>query len=282
MVAPPILVALLVTTASPALLAAHGDHGARDSRSDRQTAWTQYPLLQQGGARGAATVRPSGMYADEVEIVGPGDRGASLRQRLTDGNARLEPAAPGGGNYHWLQARSESPSAVTVASSVWYVANPGPAPATLLARVKSELEIVPQPLPREHGSYRESEKWRFLVRFWGKPLAGQALILETEHGSRSRFVTDAAGEATVLFPRDFPTAADGTGAQRRAAFVLATETSMGDRHYLTAFNANYGPDADRNRNLAWGAAFGLLGMVAATPLLRRHPRQAAPGDRDHA
>lgn len=276
----PLLATLILVATCTPLLAAHGDHPG--PTAERASAWTHYPLLQMGGARGAATVRPGGIAASEVEIIGPGGQMPTLRQPLTAGAARLEPATPGSGNYHWLQARSESPDAVTVASSVWYVSNPGPAPTALLARVKSELEIVPQPLPREHSSYRESEKWRFLVRFWGKPLAGQALVLETEHGSRSRFVTDAAGEATVLFPRDFPGTADGADAPRRAGFVLAAEKTMGDRHYLTAFNATYSPDADRHRSLAWGAAFGLLGMVAATPLLRRRPTSpAAPGDRNH-
>ena len=41
------------------------------------------------------------------------------------------------------------------------------APTELLKEPRHELEIVPEPLPREHGSYRESEKWRFLVRFNG-------------------------------------------------------------------------------------------------------------------
>ncbi len=70
-------------------------------------------------------------------------------------------------------------------------------------KARHELEIVPDPLPREHGRYRESEKWRFLVRFNGQPLPGQPVTLETEFGTRTSFTTDAAGFATVLFPRDF-------------------------------------------------------------------------------
>lgn len=285
--ASPFLTALLLAAGSTPLLAAHGDHAGPaplpGPRSDQPPAWTQFPLLLVGGSRGSTTARPVGIVADEVEIVGPRAQAPTRRQPLAAGTARLEPASPGTGNYHWLQARSESPFAVTVASSIWYVSNPGPAPTALLEKVKNELEIVPRPLPREHASYRESEKWRFTVRFWGKPLPGQSLFLETEHGSRSRFVTDANGEATVLFPRDIPVTTDGTSSPRQSAFVLATEKTMGDRRYLTAFNATYSPDADRNRNLAWGAAFGILGMAAAAPLLRRGPiRQAASGDRDHA
>ena len=101
---------------------------------------------------------------------------------------------------------------------------------------------------------------------------GQALILETANGSRSRVVTDAAGIATVVFPRDFdPTRlADRAGHERASApFVLSTEHRDGGIHYLTAFNQTYSPEPARSRSLAWGAGFGLLGMVLATPLLRR-------------
>jgi hypothetical protein len=62
--------------------------------------------------------------------------------------------------------------------------------------------------------------------------------------------------------------------------VLSTEKSLGDKRYLTAFNHQYGQDPERNRSLAWGAAFGVLGMVAATPLLRR--RKTSEGGNDHA
>ena len=156
--------------------------------------------------------------------------------------------------------------------------NPGDSPAALLKERRHELEIIPEPLPREHGSYRESEKWRFLVRHEGVPQAGQKVTLETEFGSRASFLTDAAGYATVLFPRDFRPAKDGREAgghgPRRAKFVLATEKDGLGRHYVTAFNYTYGQDADRNRSVGWGAFFGALGMAAATPLLRRRAQKS--------
>ena len=62
--------------------------------------------------------------------------------------------------------------------------------------------------------------------------------------------------------------------------MLATEKEDGGKRYLTAFNYSYTQDPERSRSLGWGAAFGILGMVAATPLLRR--RQQAQGDKDHA
>jgi len=240
--------------------------------------WTRQPLLLAGrGARGeraTALLRPQGIAAATVTVFaaeGPQDR-LEVTYPVTADGAKIEAATSKAGNYHWVTAREESDGEIRMASTAWYFGNPGPSPKDLLQRPRHELEIVPAPLPREHASYRESEKWRFLVRWNGQALAGQTIQLETEFGSRSSFLTDAAGFATVLFPRDFKPAEAPTGGEhgpRRAAFVLSTTREGEDRRYLTAFNHHYSQDGDRNKSLGWGAAFGLVGMIAATPLLRR-------------
>jgi hypothetical protein len=251
-------------------------------------AWTAQPLLLPArGARGertAAVLRPQGLAVAAVSVfatAGPAER-LKVDYPVSAEGARIEAVTPKIGNYHWLVAREENDREVRVASAAWYFGNPGASPKDMLRQPNHELEIVPDPLPREHASYRESEKWRFLVRFNGQALAGQAVQLETEFGSRSSVVTDAAGFATVLFPRDFKPAAPGPDdagghGPRRAGFVLSTVKEADGRRYLTAFNHTYGQDGDRNRSLGWGAAFGLLGMAAATPLLRRRS-----GDNHHA
>lgn len=253
--------------------------------------WTRYPILAPGMARDAGRMatllRPVGIEVAELQVFaadGPAEQRKVAVPVAADG-ARIEPAAPKLGNYHWVIARSEKDGEVRVASTVAYFSNPGAAPTALLQVPKNELEIVPEPLPREHGAYRETEKWNFVVRMNGVPVPNQAVTLETEFGSRSTFQTNAQGRAVVLFPRDFKPAPQPQGAPgghemgpRRAKFVLAAEREDGGKKYLTAFNYNYSPDADRNRSLAWGAAFGVLGMVAATPLLRRRPAKNGAGE----
>ena len=264
-----LLLALLAANA-PAFAQQHGQHGRPPGAAT--TAWTTQPLIVAvpggRGERAAAQFRPVGLPATEIRVFGP--RGGEQAFPVEAGAARLRSPAPESGNYHWLSARAETPAHVAVASTVWYSSNPGPAPVELLQRAKSELEIVPDPLPREHANYRESEKWRFIVRYAGQPLAGQVLRMETERGTRTHFTTDGEGVATVLFPRDFPPEAEGEGHNRaKAGFVLSTERQDGDRHFVTTFNHSYGPDGERGRSLAWGAAFGLAGMLGALPLLRR-------------
>lgn len=242
--------------------------------------WTKYPLITpvmgRAGDRAAATLAVKNIGAQTLEVFaaeGPADK---LRRQfpVSPEGARIEAVSPKIGNYHWVSAREEGDSRVTVASTAYPFGNPGEAPTRMLLTQKSELEIIPQPLPREHGAWRESEKWTFLVRFNGQPLAGKEVKMETEFGTRTAFVSDEKGMATVLFPRDFKPAEPGRAqghdhGPRRVKFVLAAEHDNGSRHYLTAFNYTYSPDAERNKNLWAGLGFGMFGMLLATPLLRR-------------
>jgi hypothetical protein len=232
-----------------------------------------------GGARdrAAATLAVKNFQPAELQVFaaeGPGDRLRRLIPVRPEGT-RIEAVTPKIGNYHWVSAREENGGTVTVASTTYAFGNPGEAPTRMLLQQKSELEIIPQPLPREHGAWRESEKWDFLLRFNGQPLANKTVKMETEFGTKTAFVSDDKGRVTVLFPRDFkpaekkPAAGGHDHGPRRAKFVLAAEHDDGGRHYLTAFNYTYSADAERDRNLLAGVGFGLFGMLLAAPLLRR-------------
>lgn len=271
----------LICALSSQALAQH-DRGAGRPSGGGAGGWTNKPLLLPAGARGerdAARVSALGIGAESLAVYAPAGAPETRRRDFPIGpdGAKIASGSPKVGNYHWVVMREETPELVKIASTAWYFGNPGPSPRSLLAETRHELEIIPDPLPREHGCYRESEKWRFLVRLNGAPLADQALILETELGTRTTFFTDQSGVATVLFPRDFRLQlaarrdgeAGGGHARDSAKFVLSTEKQINERRYLTAFNLTYGPDTERGRSLAWGAGFCLAGMLVATPLLRR-------------
>jgi len=274
-----ILVFALLLGMTGTLWAQHGGHGGggRTTGSGGRGDWTGQPLLLVGrddDDRGAAALRVRGLDVPSVTVFGPA--GGQREFQLADGRAKIELADAGTGNYQWIQMRDEQEGHVAVASTVWFSAVSGPSPRRLLQRRRGELEIVPAPLPREHAAYRESEKWDFAVRYQGQPLAGQRVVMETENGTRGAFVTNPQGVATVLFPRDFDgkPGGGGHGARLSAGFVLSTEHLDGGRHFVTSFNSSYREDADRGRSLGWGAAFGVLGMVSALPLLRRRKRVA--------
>ncbi len=267
--------------AAPAGMAGGHDHGAaraEDTATPARTRgqdWTRYPLIvpqmRRGAERMAGSLGLKNIEAAQVTLYAPTEQ-LSKDFPVAEQGARIEAVDPKVGNFHWVTARQEKEGTVIVATTVHAFNNPGPAPTAMFLEQKNALEIIPQPLPREHSSYRESEKWRFLVRFNGQPLAGKKLNMETEFGTHSSFVTGQDGMVTVLFPRDFKPAAEsapGGHGPRRAKFVLAIEHDDLGKRYLTAFNYSYGADPDRNRSLAIGAGFGLLGMLLAAPLWRR-------------
>ena len=263
----------------------HGGHGdsAPGGSASAAPVWTDLPLIEMapGRDRAAATFRLRNLSVDTVKAYAPGDRAPlpeglrfktdRLEWDITAQDGRFTLQSSGVGNYHWLQARQESTDGVTVASTAHFFSNPGPAPTDLLDRPKSELEIVPAPLPREHNQYRENQKRFFMLRFQGKPLAGTTLRFVSDAGTRASFVSDAAGRVLVNFPADVKPAEGQGGHGQPAAnrFVLAVEHEAQGRHYLTAFNYRYGADAYARRSLLWGGGFLALGGLLGLPLIMR-------------
>lgn len=245
-------------------------------------AWTELPLIDAaaGRDRGQAAFRLVNLEAPAITAFAPGEQARlpeGLRFKTTQQTWDILPSdgrfvlqSLGVGNYHWLLARQETAEAVTVASTAHYFSNPGPSPARMLERPKSELEIVPAPLPREHNRYRENQTYEFALRFQGAPLAGVAVSFTSSGGTRASFVSDAAGRVRVHFPDDVrraERAGHGRGPSNR--FVLAVAHEAAGRRYLTAFNYSYGEDAYSGRSLAWGGGFMALGGLIALPLVVR-------------
>lgn len=293
------LAALLSAPAPAAQPGARGtaaDHSAHDhsTRAPAPTqkatrpgtpTWTTLPLLTPGrtppGDRSLARLVPRNLEATTIEVHAPDATAENARTEIPVTAEGAEFRVPKGqGNYYWVNTRQKGKDTIITASTVRYFSNPGPAPTELLLRRKGELELIPQPLPREHSYYRAGEEWAFLVRLRGQPLAGAEVMLETEHGTRAIFRSDAQGIAHITFPPDFKAreaATEGGHAghgPQRAAFVLAAEHAGADARYLTAFNYVYTPNAWNRKNLWAGIGFAVFGMVLAAPLLRRKNKNA--------
>jgi hypothetical protein len=296
-----LLLSLAVLLAGPALAAQPGaraaatDDGAHKlsqhtpppaaAAGPPARSWTMLPLLAPGrtppGDRSLARFVPHNLEAATVEVHAPDASADHARTEVPVGAQGAEFRAPKGqGNYYWLSARQQTGEKIVTASTVRYFSNPGPAPTELLLRRKGELELIPQPLPREHAQYRAGEERTFLVRFRGQPLAGAEVMLETEHGTRAMFKSDERGIARIAFPLDFkPQKPSATGEHaghgpQRAGFALGVEHADGGVRHLTAFNYLYAPDAWNRKNLWAGLGFAVFGMLLAVPLLRRTKKVA--------
>ncbi len=262
-------IALLAALAGPSHAARPPGQGT-DCRKVEAEAYTQLPLLVPAGRgdRGRAPYCLANLRAEEAKVRA----GAGEPWSVPVAEAGFKVAARQAGNYHWLQAREETPDGVITASTVHYFSNPGPAPTAMLQASKAELEIVPQPLPREHWRYRADETWAFLVRFEGRPLPGAKLRLETSGGTRQVLAADAHGVVRIAFPADFRPAEDDHGGHHGRepgnGFVLAVgHTDEAGRYFLTAFNHKYGQAAGAGRSLGAGLGFLLLGGLLGLPLV---------------
>ncbi|TCS73247.1 hypothetical protein EDC61_10215 [Sulfuritortus calidifontis] len=242
-----------------------------DCRRLEARAFSSLPMLVPAGRgdRGQAPYCLANLHADTVAV----HAGAGSPWTVPVAQGGFAVATRKAGNYHWLQVRQETQQGIVSASTVHYFANPGPAPTAMLLGPKAELEIVPQPLPREHWRYRAGETWAFLVRFKGRPLAGAKLRLETSGGTRQVFSADGRGVVRVTFPDDIGAGQSGHGAGHHGGepenrFVLAIgHTDAAGHDYLSAFNYKYGQADAAGKSLGAGLGFLLLGGTLGLPLV---------------
>ncbi len=274
-----VVVALPVQAAPPA----HGGHEGHGGWQSKAAApWTDLPLIEAtpGRDRSKAGFRLANLQADSVEAFAPGRQAPwpegvrfktdKVAWSLPVEGGRVVLESAGVGNYHWLQATETTPQGVKVASTAHYFSNPGPAPTAMLARRKSDLEIIPSPLPREHNRYRTHQEWTFQVRFQGEPLPGAQVSFASSGGTRGLYTSDGRGFVRVVFPDDLlPAPGGGHGMGPSNRFLLAVEQDHQNRHYLTTFSYAYGEDAYAQRSLVLGGGFLALGGLLGLPLILR-------------
>lgn len=270
--------------AASGVMPAGHDHAAMSGAMgmERPRAWTTLPILKpkmSGKTRETTVISivPQNIVAANIDAFSNDLKNDNAHRQLPMEMAGAKLDKPATGGFQVLSAREEQADSVRVASTVYYFGERGAKnPTAMFMQQKNELEIIPQPYPREHSRYRANEDWKFLVRFNSQPLANQKVILETSNGSKVEMLTDATGVLSLHIPDDFKPveekkegAGHDHGMRRGADLVLATEYVDGGKTYLTAFNSAYGADAYDKRNLAMGLGFALLGMVGAAPLLRQ-------------
>ncbi|MCU7871127.1 MAG: hypothetical protein KZQ91_00125 [Candidatus Thiodiazotropha sp. (ex Lucinoma borealis)] len=112
-------------------------------------------------------------------------------------------------------------------------------PSKLTAVEKTDFEIVPDPIPREHYRYHTLQTWGFLVRLHGKPLSNLELTLQTTHGSQQTVISDQYGRVEFQIPDDFPNLVAGERDKRSAQFTISSKYREGDIAYQTQLNADY-------------------------------------------
>ncbi|MEW8315709.1 MAG: hypothetical protein AB2669_16350 [Candidatus Thiodiazotropha endolucinida] len=112
-------------------------------------------------------------------------------------------------------------------------------PSQLVAKQKTEFEIVPDPIPREHYRYHSLQSWNYLVRFNGRPVNDLEVVLNTANGTQLSSTTDSHGRVSFQIPDDFPGMIEGERDKRLGQFTVSSEYLEGNRRYTTQLNADY-------------------------------------------
>jgi len=188
-------------------------------------------------------------------------------QQLKPVNGKLNFKPTGKDNYHVLIAKREHNKVYeTAIRYVYSFGKPtGKSPSELTAFSKSELEIIPDPLPREHWHYKAGAQATFIVHFDGVPLPSADVSLSTSNASLLSSTTDTQGRVVFKLPDDFKQTLAGNRANKPAELLLHVKHHDNQKQYSTWLSADYrvNPAHWRDTNLGvviagGGFIFGVL------------------------
>jgi len=187
--------------------------------------------------------------------------------------ARGKAAIPRTGvdNYHALVAnRQEGKLHESAVRYLYRRGKPsGHSPSELTGLEKLPLEIVPDPLPREHRRYTGDREERFLIRYRGEPLSGVWVGLETTHGSQLEAVTNTEGRARFVIPDDFPRVVPGRRNNPPAEMVVRAGYTDDGTLYRTNLSAPYYTNPSNWNSFGAGLFMLGAGFLAGVMIMRR-------------
>lgn len=179
---------------------------------------------------------------------------------------------PSVGGYYALVLESKTPERTQ--SAVRYLSQFGrPAkvsPTRLTALPKSPLEIVPNPLHREHDRYTASKTYRFTVMFENHPLPNASVRFETNQNTAKEYRTDPQGGVSLELPDDFQNVKVGRSENLPGEFLLTVEHRSTQSDYVSTLSMPYyvNPN-DYWQSQKLGAGTMLLGFLGGLFLYRR-------------
>lgn len=187
--------------------------------------------------RGAKSFQLENGDSATITLYKPDLSTASLSSEM--GNVIMP--ATGVNNYHALVAEKDwGDHKEAIIHYEYMFGRPShQSPAKLIEAEKTEFEIVPDPLPREHFRYQSMQEWGFLVRYKGEYLSNQPLTLITSHGTQQTLISDHNGRVSFQIPDDFPDLKAGIRDKRIAQFTISSEYLKDNITYSTQLFADY-------------------------------------------
>lgn len=178
-------------------------------------------------------------------------------------------------NYHALVA--ERTTEMTHESSLRYAYLRGKpsgfSPENLIKQHKLPLEIVPEPMIREHLRFYTNKSHLFKILFNEKPLVDTWVIFQTSNGTTLDSKTDADGKVLFTLPDDFKEIKPGRRANKPAEFLLRTVHIDNNINYKTNFSAPYSVNPSHWQSNAGGMLALSIGFISGIVIMRRHNQQ---------
>jgi hypothetical protein len=260
------LISLSLALAGPTALAADGDDTTSKQPEQQQAG--------HGDHRGQKQLMIENAQGAEITLWRPD----LTTQSLQTHHGAVTLPKTGMDNYHALVVEKDwGTSKETLIRYEYRFGRPSKrSPSELTSANKTEFEIVPAPVPREHYRYHSDQQWGFQVRLHGQPVVGQPLTLETEHGSRLESVTNNAGYAEFRIPDDFPDLVEGQRDRRSAEFNVSAVTDANGVAYQTTLSASYRVNPSHWQSHSMGWVVVGLGFIAGG-LIGRQRGQGGKG-----
>ncbi|RMH60572.1 MAG: hypothetical protein D6678_05490 [Zetaproteobacteria bacterium] len=194
-----------------------------------------------------------------------------------DGRVTIKP--DGKEYFHVLIAERDTPSGHESAIRYFHLFGrpTGVSPERVTDARKTALEIVPDPLPREHWSYLSNHSFEFVLRFNGKPLADHPVTLTTSNGTELTLKSDANGRVRLTFPDDFPEVHPGFMHNKPAGFTLRLAHVSQGKRYLTTLAGDYRTDPAHWQSFYGGVLVAGGGVLLGGFLGWRLRRRGASG-----
>jgi hypothetical protein len=175
-------------------------------------------------------------------------------------------------NYHALIAQRSTEKIHESALRYPYMRGKpsGESPKKVIRSHKLPLEIVPDPMVREHWRFYSQNTHRFQILFNEKPLSNSWVILKTSNDSTIELASDQDGFVEFTLPDDFSDIKPGRRANKPAEFMLRTAHVDGDKTYTTNFTESYSVNPSHwNSNLG-GVITLSLGFLSGIVIMRKH------------
>ena len=174
-------------------------------------------------------------------------------------------------NYHALVVNQTKKK--NVSSSIRYIYSRGRpskvSPTKITQFQKSELEIAPAPLPREHDRYHGSKSYNFKLLFKGKSLPNQTITFSTSNGSQNAFQGNEDGEFSITMPNDFKSVKVGKRKNKAAEFTLKAFYMYEGITYTTTLAMPYHVNPTNYwQSVNAGALVLILGLIIGLYLFR--------------